>query len=247
MRIFFRSQLLFVPASTWNCAAFASALSRPFDFRASDSLFVIAADLMRRSVAPSQESACWCSSDSGVGSFFRANCNCSRHSSQLLYDKQFGNCKKNVLEPMTQIACNETTRTKYMCKIQLSTIKKINENCTNVQCRGRITNLPIANASAEVVHNTSLVDILRKILCSTISLIIIWSCTPRNRAGTGLRLHWNKNQQQCKMFDAGGQIRQKDKTVRQVCSTYLKSCFGGRDILEWIWWIIIVSGTVFGR
>ena len=110
MRIFFRSQLLFVPASTWNCAAFASALSRPFDFRASDSLFVIAADLMRRSVAPSQESACWCSSDSGVGSFFRANCNCSRHSSQLLYDKQFGNCKKNVLEPMTQIAMRQHGR-----------------------------------------------------------------------------------------------------------------------------------------
>ena len=98
--IFFRSQLLFVPASTWNCAAFVSALSSPFDFRASNSRFVIAADVTSRSVAPSHESAYRCSSASGVGSFFNAYCNRSRHSSQLSYDKQFGNCKKNVLEPM---------------------------------------------------------------------------------------------------------------------------------------------------
>lgn len=39
----------------------------------------------------------------------------------------------------------------------------------NVRCFGRITNFPMAKASAEVVQSTSLVDMFRKI-CSS----IIW-------------------------------------------------------------------------
>jgi hypothetical protein len=39
----------------------------------------------------------------------------------------------------------------------------------NLRCLGTMTNLFIANASAVVVHKTSLVDMFKKILCSGIS------------------------------------------------------------------------------
>mmetsp|Transcript_7209 Transcript_7209/g.20915 ORF Transcript_7209/g.20915 Transcript_7209/m.20915 type:complete len:280 (-) Transcript_7209:737-1576(-) len=50
-----------------------------------------------------------------------------------------------------------------------------------------MTNFPMAMASAVVVHRTSVMERLIKILCPTTSRSTAWSFTPRNRAGMECR------------------------------------------------------------
>ena len=66
---------------------------------------------------------------------------------------------------------------------------QIQQITPHLRCFGKITYFPIARASAEVVHRTSVIDVFKNTFCSGISRTRIWSCTPRKRAGIGFCLH----------------------------------------------------------
>jgi hypothetical protein len=169
----------FFNVSIWRRAHCRSAFVAPDTFHSSTSFFVSVEDLYRRSFAPSQVNMKCSFSESGLGSFFKAHLTQATHAMSFSYTRQFANCSKKVLDAERERTNCEKTDSQFSVPCYSESY--------NLRCLGMIANFPMARASAVVVHNTSVSDMLRNILCPTRSRSKAWSLVPRNRAGMGCR------------------------------------------------------------